>query len=133
MTDDAATLAALATVSKDVRELRLDLSTRMDTMVTRREHDAEVRRIDAEAVATREALERHETESARHHQSIEASLASGDALIVSKLEKQETRREEIAAATEARRIADRRWSIGAFMTAGALAVAVGQFITRFFQ
>lgn len=132
MTDDAATLAAIATVSKDVRELRVDLSTRMDAMVTRREHDAEVRRIDAEAVATREALDRHEAESVRHHQSIETNLATGDALIVAKLERQEARREEQATAESARRVSDRRWSFGAVMTAAALAVAVGQLITRFF-
>ncbi len=49
------TLAAIDRVAQDVRDLRSDLTGRLDVLVTRREHDAEVRRLDSEHRALAEA------------------------------------------------------------------------------
>lgn len=64
MADDP-TLAAVHGVAEDLRGLRVELTGRMDQMVTRREHEAEVRRIDSEAARVRDALDVHVTSSDR--------------------------------------------------------------------
>ncbi|WP_372595578.1 hypothetical protein [Actinotalea sp.] len=46
-------------IRQDIRDLRADLTQRLDSMITRREHEAEVRRIDSEhraLAASHEAL-----------------------------------------------------------------------------
>lgn len=73
MPEDSLT-TAINRVGQDVRDLRVDLTGRLDAMVTRREHDAEVRRIDAEARATRQALTTHEVTAEERHKALKATL-----------------------------------------------------------
>ena len=65
---------AINRVGQDVRDLRVDLTGRLDAMVPRREHDAEVKRIDAEARATRQALSTHELTADERHKRLTATL-----------------------------------------------------------
>lgn len=56
------------------RDLREDITRRLDQAVTRREHDAEVRRIDSERQADREALAQHAKASEDTHVDIDKRL-----------------------------------------------------------
>lgn len=108
-------LDALGAVRAQISEL----AARLDSMVTRREHDAEVRRIDAEAERTRESLLRHETDATRRLAEIESVV--------------ESRVDEVLAAVEkdrAERKADRHWLVGIVVAACSAAVALGQLLTR---
>ena len=79
MTTSDPTLAAVEAVRDDLRDLRTDLTVRMDGMVTRREHEAEVRRIDSEhrmLAASHHALVRSaDVEHAELRTDIEADKA----------------------------------------------------------
>lgn len=121
MPDDAATLAAIDRVDRSVQSLRTDLSLRVDQMVTRKEHESEVRRLDAEAQATRKALADHETEAGKRLDGISEQIADG-----------EKRRQDAKNAAEAQRKADRRWLIGIVLTAIAVAASVSGVIAAVF-
>lgn len=131
MTTDP-TLAAVERVDRNVRDMRVELSGRMDAMVTRREHQAEVRRIDADAQAAREALARHEAEEGIKLRDIEKSIRAGDEKILAVIANQESARAATEKARDDERKSDRRWQVGAVMTAASLAVALSQFLIRFF-
>lgn len=124
------TLDAIGAVRTQVADLRTDLTTRMDTMVTRREHDAEVRRLDAEAERTREALLRHETEAERRLGDIEHSIESRVGAVLTAIEEDKRARAKAAVHEAERRQADRRWLLGMVVSACGVAVALGQFLTR---
>ena len=124
------TLAAVEAVRDDLRALRADLTGRMDQMVTRREHEAEVRRIDAEANRTRDlahttrtALEAHEDAAAARLAHIDVSMRDGDAAVLAAI----TAAEEHRAAD---RIAARRWTAGWVVTAIGVATALTGLILR---
>lgn len=132
-----------AAIRADIRDLRQDLTSRMDQMVTRREHEAEVRRIDAEALAAREALGRHEQEADRRLTEIERAVAAGDAKILAVIEadraahaqQREDDTKERATAKRQRaeqRKADRRWMIGAVIAASGVIIAAGQLLRVIF-
>lgn len=125
MPDDALT-TAINRVGQDVRDLRLDLTNRMDAMVTRREHDAEVKRIDAEARAARDeiarnrdALEQHEASATAQWRSVEEQIKSA-----------EEKRESAVEAAKERRKADRRFIALWLSGAVGAAVALATFITQ---
>jgi len=129
MTTDP-TLDAIGAVRVQVADLRTELTTRLDTMVTRREHDAEVRRLDAEATRTREALARHETNAGRHRTEIEDSIDTRVGELLAVIEDDRRDRARQATRDAEQRHADRRWLLGMVVSAGGLAVALGQLFTR---
>jgi uncharacterized protein YaiL (DUF2058 family) len=121
MPEDSATLAAIDRVGRDVRELRTDLTQQMAQMITRNEHDAEVRRIDAEAQHTRAALVAHETEADKRLTAIQADIEEG--------ERKRTAAQEAAAE---RRRQDRRFMVGTVITGMAAASAVVGLVVAIF-
>lgn len=125
MPDDALT-TAINRVGQDVRDLRVDLTNRLDAMVTRREHDAETRRIDAEiasnraaAEANRKALEDHEAEATAQWRSVAGQI-----------EQAEQRRQDAAEAAAERRKADRRFIATWSTTAVGVGIALATLVTR---
>ncbi|GEL95349.1 hypothetical protein [Cellulomonas composti] len=115
-------LAAVHGVAQDLRDMRADLTGRMDAMVTRREHDAEVRRLDAEAQSTRDLLLAHEQSADRRLDAQRAEQRAADEQIREQIAEGERRREEAQIAAAERRKADRRWT--ATWTLGAAAFMV---------
>lgn len=113
-----------------VRATLRDLTSRLETMVTRREHDAEVRRIDAEANATREALLRHENEADRRLTGIEDSIDTRVGEVLDAVEQDKKERAARADREAEQRKSDRHWQIGMVASACGLAVALGQLLTR---
>lgn len=116
--DNDATLAAIAGVSQDVRDLRVDLTGRLDQMVTRNEHLAEVRRIDAEAARTRDALAAHETQADHRltaiQQDIEEEATARAAAFVgltAAMTEADNKRDAAKVAAAERRKADRRFIV----------------------
>lgn len=126
MTDP--TLDAINDVRGDVKDLRDDLTGRLDTMVTRREHEAEVRRIDSEAQRTREQLVRHEQDADRRLNEISTEVATGDKAILAVIEADKTQRAAEAKAAAEQRQADRRWTVGALTAATGVIIAAGQLL-----
>lgn len=118
-TPQDATLAAIAGVSQDVRDLRVDLTGRLDQMVTRNEHLAEIRRIDAEAARTRDALSAHETQADHRLTAIQQDIedeakarAEAFVALASAMAEADNKRETAKTAAAERRKADRRWVAG---------------------
>lgn len=133
MSDDP-TLAAIERIGSEVTAsrtetgrqidaLRQDLTGRLDAVITRREHDAEVRRIDSEHRAL-----------AERHAALEISADQEHADIRESLRQDQEERREIAEKTEARRRSDRRWYIGitisAIASVGALIGAIVSVFAR---
>lgn len=71
--------ALRASTEAGFRDLRSDLTSRLDQAVTRREHDAEVRRIDSERQALSDALVQHAKTSEDTHVDIDKRLVGLDA------------------------------------------------------
>ena len=113
------TLEAVQAVRDDLRALRSDLTGRMDQMVTRREHEAEVRRLDSERAALGDALLRHEEASDVRLSGMHDAMRAGDREVLDAIH-----------AADDRRIADRRWLAGWLVTAIGVASAVTSLITR---
>jgi DNA repair exonuclease SbcCD ATPase subunit len=120
MADDATILSVLAGLQTSVEtsrtetaraidSLRTDLTARIGEMVTRREHEAEIKRLD-------EADRR----VARRLEGIEHQLTG----VREQMEEADEKREAARAAAEERRRADRRWLVGIVLTAIATASAV---------
>lgn len=126
MTDP--TLDAVNGVRSDVKDLRDELTGRLDAMVTRREHEAEVRRIDSEAQRTREQLVQHERDADRRLVEISTEVATGDKAILGVVEADKAQRSAEAKALAEQRKADRRWTIGALTAAAGVIIAAGQFL-----
>lgn len=122
------TLDAVNALRTDLAGLRSELTGRMDAMVTRREHEAEVRRIDAEARRTAEALAQHERESDRRMSELAAEAATGDKAVLGVVEADKAERAAEAKAAAAQRRVDRRWVIGAITAAAGVIIAAGQFL-----
>jgi hypothetical protein len=126
MTDP--TLDAVNAVRGDLAGLRTELTGRMDAMVTRREHEAEVRRIDSDAQRTREQLIRHEQDANRRLDDISTEVATGDQAILAVVEADKAQRAAEAKALAEQRKADRRWTIGALTAATGVIIAGGQLL-----
>lgn len=105
----------------DVRDMRADLSGRIENLVTRREHEAEIRRVDAEAKLTRERLEVHDAALA----AIRAAVDAGDDAILARIDRDE--KDRAADARAARRFATTTTIAAVGVTAGA----VGAIVTIF--
>lgn len=116
--------------ANSINGLRTDLSGRLDAAVTRREHDAEVRRIDAEARATREALAAHEAQADVRLSAIKAAVDAGDASIRAQLEEGERKRDAAVEQAAQRRREDRRYIATWMVGAVSAATAVTTLITR---
>lgn len=129
MADDP-TLAAVHGVAEDLRGLRVELTGRMDQMVTRREHEAEVKRIDAEAARTRDALAAHQAQEDVRLTAIQAQLTAGDTAILARIEAGEHKREQAQADAAERRRQDRRWTASWAVAAVSATAAVTTVITR---
>ena len=138
-TDADATLAAIDRVGKDVRDLRIDLTGRLDQMVTRNEHLAEVRRIDAEAARTKDALTSHEGAADRRLAAIQEDIsdeararAEVMAAMVEAIKEADDKRETALVAVAERRRADRRFIVATIITAVAAASgATGVLVSLF--
>ncbi|KZM34555.1 hypothetical protein [Oerskovia enterophila] len=126
MTDP--TLDAVNAVRGDVKGLRDELTIRLDAMVTRREHEAEVRRIDSEAQRTREQLMQHEREADRRLVEISTEVTIGDKAILGVVEADKAQRSAEAKALAEQRRTDRRWTIGALTAATGVIIAAGQLL-----
>lgn len=131
MPDDAATLAAIDRVDRSVQSLRTDLTGRLDQMVTRKEHEAEVRRLDSEAQASRQALAEHERiagkrldEITEQHADLLQRLADADEKREAARRDAEKEREVERKNAAAQRKADRRWLITITITAVGVASGV---------
>lgn len=125
-------LSAVEATTRQVADLRTELTTRLDQMVTRREHDAEVRRIDADHERTRANLATHEREAAAHFDTIAARVDESERSIKSAIESEKIQRAAEAQATARQRVIDRRWLVGTLLTVGALIIAAGQLLRGFF-
>lgn len=139
-----------AAIRLDIRDLRADVTTRMDQAVTRREHEAEVRRIDAEAQAVRESLERHETSADRRLDTLRATIealtgavAAGDREVLAVVEadraahiaeREDDRKKAAQAKKDAadQRKSDRRWLVGTMIAAVAVILTATQVLRAFF-
>ena len=113
------TLEAVQGVRDDVRELRADLTGRLDQMVTRREHESEVRRLDSERAALGDALVRHEESADVRLSSLQAAMVAGDKAVLTAID-----------AAEERRRGDRRWMAGWIVAAVGAAAAITNVIVR---
>jgi chromosome segregation ATPase len=131
MPDDPTILSVLAGLQSTVEAsrtetagaingLRTELSGRMDQMITRREHEAEVRRQDAETAHVRQALADHEQAAGKRLDGIEDRY--GD--VLQKITDADKKRDEAREAAELRRRADRRWLVGILIAAVAAASGV---------
>lgn len=120
MADDAATLAAIDRVDRSVQSLRTDLTGRLDQMVTRKEHEAEVRRLDSEAQASRQALAEHERVAGKRLDEITDQHAD----LLQKIADADTKREAAREEEKLRRKADRRWLITVVIAAVGVASGV---------
>lgn len=115
--------ASRAETGRQIDSLRQDLTGRLDAVVTRREHDAEVKRIDSEHRAL-----------AERHAALMVSADQEHADLRESLRQDQEERREIAEKTEARRRSDRRWYIGitisAIASVGALIGAIVSVFAR---
>lgn len=120
MTDP--TLAAVQQVAQDVRDLRLEVSGRMEQAVTRREHDAEIKLVRTE----------HQL-LAERHAALEASATVEHTALREAIEADQAGRALERQRTEDARRADRRVylavTVGAVSAAPALASFIGRLIT----
>lgn len=139
MPDDAAVLSLLTAVQASVEAsrtetsaaingLRTELSGRMDQMITRREHEAEVRRQDAETAHVRQALADHERTAGARLDGIEGQY--GD--VLQKMTDADEKREAARKDAEKQRRADRRSLVGILIAAVAAASAVSGLIVNIF-
>jgi hypothetical protein len=126
MTDQ--TLAAVDALRDDITHRFDDLGRRIDSMVTRREHDAEVRRIDACNQATRAAVDQNKADTDGRIKALQTALADGDAKVAAELEADRQQRAAEIKQAAADRKADRRWMIGSVLAAAGLAVPVAAFV-----
>lgn len=128
MADDPTILSVLAGLQTTVEAsrtettraidaLRSDLSGRMEQMITRREHEAEVRRQDAETAHVRQALADHERTAGARLDGIEGQYGT----VLRRIADADEKREAARAAAEERRKADRRWLVGIILTAVSVA------------
>lgn len=150
MTDDTATLSAIAGIRTDVGSLRTDVSAqiaalrsdltqRLDQTVTRREHDAVVGRQDAETKNVRQALEAHEASANQHLVKIEGDIeaeahARADVMtaMMAAIKDADDKRETALEAVAERRRADRRFIVGViFMAVSAASAATGVLVSIF--
>jgi Skp family chaperone for outer membrane proteins len=108
-------LSAVQDVAQDVRDLRVEITGRMDQMVTRREHEAEVRRLDSAHASLQDAHDDLRRAAEIEHESLRTALAADQA----------ERKAERSRVEDARR-ADRRTFIQVTVAAvlGAVTVAV---------
>lgn len=127
MTDP--TLSAVQGVAQDVRDLRTDITGRLDQMVTRREHAAEVRRLDVVDEAQKTALIEHERQADIRLTAIQQAVDAGDGKIRELIEETERRREAAVLVATERRRKDRQFFATWAVAAVAAAVAVTQLIT----
>lgn len=116
---DAETLAAITQLNASVSELRQDITGRLDNMVTRREHDAEVRRIDAELAHQATAQSQHEQGATGRLAHLEATMTAGDKAVLERVEEADQKRQD-----------NRRWLAGWMIGAVGLAVALSQLALR---
>jgi hypothetical protein len=126
MTDQ--TLAAVDALRGDITHRFDDLGRRIDSMVTRREHDAEVRRIDAYNQATRAAVDQNKSDADGKIEALQTAVADGDAKVAAELEADRQQRAAEIKQAAADRKADRRWMIGSVLAAAGLAVPVAAFV-----
>jgi hypothetical protein len=122
------TLSAIQGVAQDVRDLRAEITGRLGDMITRREHVAEVKRLDAEDTRTREALAEHERQADLRLTAIQVAVDRGDTEIRALIEAAEERRQAAVEAAAERRRQDRRWFATWAVAAVGAAVAVTQVI-----
>lgn len=101
----------------NINGLRTELSGRMDQMITRREHEAEVRRQDAETSHVRQALVDHERTAGARFDGVEDQYAD----VLQKMADADEKREAARKESEKQRKADRRWLIGILIAAVAAA------------
>lgn len=131
MADDATILSVLAGLQTSVEtsrtetaraidSLRTDLTARIGEMVTRREHEAEIKRLDEADQRIAQALADHERAATRRLEGIDHQLTG----VREQMEEADEKREAARAAAEERRRADRRWLVGIVLTAIATASAV---------
>ena len=116
------TLSAIAGVAQDVRDLRTDITGRLDQMVTRREHVAEIKRLDEADKGQRDAL-------ARHEEAADARLLA----IGEKIDEAERVRAAAVEAAAKRRTEDRRWLASWGVAAIVAAVGITQLIASFLR
>ncbi|TQL03498.1 hypothetical protein [Cellulomonas sp. SLBN-39] len=122
--------ALRAETAASIQALREDLSARLDTTVSRREHEAEVRRIDAESRATREAMATLESQADARLLAAHAAIEAGDAAVRARLEEVERKRGAALEAAEVRRREDRRYLASWMVGAVSAATAVTALVTR---
>ena len=120
--------ALRASTEAGFRDLRVDLTNRLDQNVTRREHDAEVKRLDSERAAL---AERH-ADLEKRHSALEEHADLEHADIRDALRQDQEERREIADKAERRRVSDRRWYIGITIAAvSAVGALIGTIVSIF--
>lgn len=126
--------------SQAITTLRTELLGRFDQMVSQREHDEAMRRIDSEHESLWRAIrdtttqfDQHEKDSAVRIEAINKAVYEGDAAIVTRIENVEAKREEARIEQQEKRRLDRRWFAGWAVAAIVAAVAVATFIQHLFD
>lgn len=125
-------LDAIQAVREDVRANHEMLTRRIDQMVSKDVHDAEIRRIDAALDSQRSAFDSHVALSTENQAALRAQVIAGDNAILSRMDDQD---KQLAAKETARMESaktDRRWMLGWVATLCTIAVSIATFVTRFF-
>lgn len=112
-------LDAIQAVREDVRTNHEMLTRRLDQMVTKDVHDAEVRRIDSELASQKIS-----------HSELKKQVTDGDSAILSRMDadqKANSAKEEAAKETAK---ADRRWLLGWAATLCTVVTGVATFLNK---
>lgn len=125
-------LDAVQALREDVRSQHEMLTHRLDQMVSKDVHQAEMKRVDAALEAQRTAFEAHVDLSAQNQEALKTQVIAGDNAILARMDaqdKQQTAKEATRAEAAKQ---DRRWLLGWCATLCTIAVSIATLLTRFF-
>jgi len=125
-------LEAIQSVRDDVRANHEALTRRLEQMVSKDTHEAEVRRIDAELVSQKRAFDSHVQVYAQSQAELKRQVVDGDQQILQRLADYQSHQSEKDEERAASAKSDRHWLLGWMASLAGVFVAAAAFLSRFF-